>query len=128
MHEAATVALIAKKWSELVESCCPGVTHAEWHIGRREVVIAAWFAPRNTHNGSGSPQMTAIVVDSPTVDDYMRASPVAQFRANGHLIDFVTSKHLESSPRREPKDGGVPRVEQWAVSSAILGLDEKSSA
>ena len=128
MHEAATVALIAKKWSELVESCCPGVTHAEWHVGRREVVIAAWFTPHTADGASDSPQMTAIVVDSPTVDDYIRASPVAQFKANGQLIDFVTSKHLESQPRRMRSNGGVARVEQWAVSSADLGLAAQESA
>ena len=128
MHEAATVALIAKKWSELVESCCPGVTHAEWHVGRREVVIAAWFASPRAESADTSPQMTAIVVKSPTIDDYIRASPVAQFKANGQLIDFVTSRHLETSPQREEVDAGVPRVEQWAVSSADLGLNATQSA
>jgi len=41
MTQKAVFALAAQKWAKLVESCCPGVTRAEWHVLPDEIAITA---------------------------------------------------------------------------------------
>jgi hypothetical protein len=123
MTQTAEVALVAQKWTNIVQSCCPGLARAEWHVNRGDdVVITGWFRLRGSQSDDGL-QKVEIAVSSSTVDDYIHAPEVAQFHANGQLIDFVTFGWLRDffhAPAGNGSDSTEP--EQWLVESADLGL------
>ena len=124
MTEIAVFAFAAQKWANLLESCCPAVARAEWHVGPAEIAIAAWFTP--CEGALGHHQMAEVVqiIASPeTVDNYVHASREAQFRADEKLVDFVIMRHRHSSPGHPL---AVP--EQWSVTSASLGLQTRHPA
>ncbi len=118
MTQNVVSAMTAQKWANLVVSCCPGVARAEWHVGFDEVAIRTWFTPCDCEPRKQSPEMVEIVVSCDTVDDYICASKLAQFRADINLVEFVTMQYLQHGPA----DSEVAGPEQWSVTSASLGL------
>jgi len=121
MTERAVSALTARKWANLVESCCPAVARTEWHVGPTEIAITAWFTPCEGEVGLHQmPEAVQIVASPETVDDYVHASRVAQFRADAKLVHFVIMQHLHSSPQHT-----LAAPEQWPVTSVGLGLQTR---
>lgn len=118
MTHIAETAAVAQKWASLVETCCPDVARAEWQVGQGDIMITTWFAGREGAH-EGTPEIVKIGVDSAAVDEYMHASDVAQFHANGQLIEFVTVQHLRS-PIEKASAGDA---DQWSVTSTDLGLE-----
>src|SRR5262245_44237117 len=121
MTQKVILALAAQKWANLVESCCPGVTRAEWHVSPAEIAITAWLTPRDGELGDHSPEIVEIVASSETVDDYIYAPELARLRADTKLVEFVIIQHLHSSPRNQAADGEPVHAEHWSVTSTRLG-------
>jgi len=122
MTQKAVFALAAQKWAKLVESCCPGVTRAEWHVLPDEIAITAWITPRDGELGDHAPERVEIVASSETVDDYLCAPELARLRAETKLVEFVIIQRLHSSSRRHAADREPVHPEHWSVSSTRLGL------
>lgn len=118
MLQTTVFALIAQRWANLVESCCPEVACAEWHVGLDEIAIRTWFAPHDDRQASVT-HMVDIVVSSETLDDYLDASDVGQFRADAKLIEFVTHEHMH------PSGAESASPEQWSVSNDDLALKSR---
>jgi len=122
MTQKAVLALAAQKWANLVESCCPGVTRAEWHVSPDEVAITAWLTPCDGEFSDDSPERVEIVADSETVDDYIYASELARLRADTKLVEFVMIEGLRSSPGAQRGDSARVYPRHWCVTSTRLGL------
>ena len=122
MTQNAVFALAAQKWAKLVESCCPGVTRAEWHVLPGEIAITAWITPRGGELDDDVPKRVEIVASSETVDDYVCAPELAQLRAESKLVEFVIIQRLHSSSRSHAADSEPVHREYWPVSSTRLGL------
>ena len=121
MTERVVSALAAQKWANQLESCCPAVARTEWHVGPAEIAVTAWFTPcKGALEHQQMPEVAQIVASQETVDAYVHASRVAQFRADAKLVDFVIMRHRHSSPRQSL---AVP--EEWSVTSAGLGLQTR---
>src|SRR5215470_1235696 len=90
-------ATIAQKWANLVASCCPEVTRANWHVAPDEIAITTWFRSSDDELGP-APEVVEIVASVDTVDDYAYASDVAQFRADVKLVEFVIRQYRHSTP------------------------------
>jgi hypothetical protein len=122
MTHEAVFTRVAQKWANLVEACCPGVTRADWCVGPDEIVTKAWFMAPREEIGTRPPEMVEIVASFKTVDDYIHASEVAQFRADAKLVEFVIIHRLHTSSPRGPADLNAQTPEQWPITSARLGL------
>jgi hypothetical protein len=122
MIQENVFARVAQKWANLVEACCPGVTRADWCVGPDEIVTKAWFMSPREESGIHPPEMVEIVASFKTVDDYIHASEVAQFRADTKLVEFVIIQRLHTSSPHEPADFNTEAPEQWSITSARLGL------
>jgi len=127
MTQTAEVALIAQKWTNIVQSCCPGLARAEWHVKHGDVVITGWFRPRASENDDTGVhlQKVDIAVSHRTVDDYIHAPETVQFHANGQLVDFVTFGWLKEFFRAGTARHDGMEPEQWLVNSADLGLEDQ---
>jgi hypothetical protein len=130
MTQTAEVALVAQKWTNIVQSCCPGLARAEWHVNRGDdIVITGWFRPRACERDDTGLhlQKVEIAVSQRTVDDYIHAPALVQFHANGQLIDFITFGWLRDS-FHGPADCDTTEPEQWLVDSADLGLEDQQES
>ena len=120
MIRETVFARVAQKWANLVEACCPGVTRADWCVGPDEIVTRAWFMSPREESGIHPPEMVEIVASFKTVDDYIHASEVAQFRADTGSSSSSSSSACTSSPH-EPADFNTEAPERWSITSARLG-------
>ena len=114
-------AVVAQKWANLLASCCPEVTRTQWHVARDEVAITAWFRASRKNLNEGR-QVVELVASGTTIDDYARASDVAQFRADSRLIEFVKKQHLRSAEEQWVADPESHESAYLSITSTRLGL------
>lgn len=122
MIQEGVCARVAQKWANLVEAFCPGVTRVDWYVGSDEIVAKAWFMAPKEEIGTRLPELVEIVASFKTVDDYIHASEVAQFRADAKLVEFVIIQRLHTSSPHGAADLNAETPEQWPITSARLGL------
>ena len=114
-------AVVAQKWANLLASCCPEVTRTQWHVASDEIAITAWFRASKEKPREGR-EVVEVVASATTIDDYSRASDVAQFRADSKLIEFVKKQRLHSAREQWVADPESREPSYLSITSPRLGL------
>ena len=114
-------AVVAQKWANLLAACCPEVTRTQWHVAPDEIAITAWFRASKENLKEGR-EVVELVASGTTIDEYARASDVAQFRADTRLIEFVKKQHQRTTGEQWVADPESQEAAYLSITSTRLGL------
>ena len=128
MTQANNAAELGDRWAQVVRSCCPNVTHADWELRQGELVITTRFDSRACGANGFRPRTVEVTVDAQVVEAYLRSSMLQRYYTNGRLIECVLSTQLGDPSRSNGSDHETPGTEQWSVSYADLGLPPESAS